>query len=1285
MVTAPNPPEAKPAPSAADASSTTPGIYRVVSFPGAGLDTVLQMGVIHALLVTRRKAPDMVAGISVGAITAAALAEVFHASAGVGASVEDDEEVRVARFNELLEGFRNAPSTVLKSFFPDPLETNAAHALKPVELPRHFKEERDSRQESVAGRTGLIRLFNRLIRLRVSVKVFAQLSRVLMGWRAVSEAPWSRRWFIRSRLVVRLWWIVARNILSLSMPTSLLVKVGLSAILGVNGRAQSKGVEAGDIMFDRWFLLRQFWDYASRLFLGVVPLLLLLAIVPALLFLALSAWSAIPLIPHVSIDGGVLFLLVLICVVALVAWLSLLSRKTAFGDLLKHYQIFAELGDSYALKEALVQNFDPSYYGEFRFDANVRRALKQEKPLPGGCANKKPLKAYAHDVPRQRGIRVVPLAANLRTGKLEAIPAGTSIVDALMCACAAVPFFRAQTVKNGAESTTFIDGTSVSNDPIVPLFEEACKIPSNPAEPRRDRLRIISVPLLPLRQDKDSERREPYAGLVEVMLRAKRLLRFQDMLADKGLIDRINRVLNGRPATICDENCEPETFLPTKVRLVAPDNLPDLGLRLMHAGSAGERRKLIDSAVADGCRAMMERLVTDALPDTRTLEERRFFLEPDEEMPDEWPHRDESNTSALREAVESLRKSANTVTGSDGREYVSCRKLIAAWGGMKPLPGGDPVDAAHPHPGPGISEVCRCCITRHQRAGEKGGQEEEFRQHVRLPRSTPTPFRSDPKPVEVKKGPAVVFLFSGGVFRGVFQVGFSNAMSELGIQPDVVAGASVGTIIGALTGRVFERPAGQELVDRQRQTRRLAATFLTIDRFVLTDRFADFIRRFSIRAAAANFSPRDLDLVFRRYEKDSTFTFGRRARRVFSGVERLFHLSPFEMLQLAQIIRAGHWQAAAKQIKRLIQEMVDRYGVGLELLGPEPLQQLIDGFVFDRKTDPGARLDHFGFPLIGTTTNFTDGRLEILRHTSPWDPRFTQSLLAGSAFPMVFRPRWSWEVYRRPDHVAQYADGGIMDNLPLGAVVEYLWGKDSASRYERRPEVPHLILTATLEPEKADWSGKEDLEKLCWTEISARAKQLRYNGKIDKFQRGQRDIRRIIKQRAAEGDPDVSSPDLPLNLDVLAVKPQWLCGTFAFHPMLGFSRKRQTESIAHGCASTICAVADHFDPENTAHAINVDLLRNWARGRGIALDQLPERSSTADHGALRYGPAELSAAEQEEGACWFRRANPETGQRPVCPFHPRSSACGEGEELGDELHKIYLACGRRKTHQARGG
>jgi len=124
-------------------------------------------------------------------------------------------------------------------------------------------------------------------------------------------------------------------------------------------------------MFDRWVLLRRVRETGMRLIMGVIPLALLLAVVPALLFLALLACSVIHLPPHWSVSGGVGLSVALLVVAMLAGWLYLLGRKTIFGDLLKHYQIFTELGDSYALKEALVENFDPAYYGEFRFDDNV--------------------------------------------------------------------------------------------------------------------------------------------------------------------------------------------------------------------------------------------------------------------------------------------------------------------------------------------------------------------------------------------------------------------------------------------------------------------------------------------------------------------------------------------------------------------------------------------------------------------------------------------------------------------------------------------------------------------------------------------------------------------------------------------------------------------------------------------------------------------------------------------------------------------------------------------------
>jgi len=1249
--------------------------FRVLSFPGAGFDTVLQMGLVHAFLVTRRRTPDMVAGLSVGAITATVLGDVLTTEPGSGKSGKKGEEARVARFSELLEAFRNAPNTVLKGFFPDPLETNSSHALKPVELPRHFQEEREGRRDAVASRTGLIRLFDHLLRVKVTVKLIAQLTRVLMGWNAACGMPATARWRKRGGLLLKLWRLVGRNIFALAMPVSLVAGVQLKDLLGIKSGKAAAGVEAGHIIFNRGAWLRQARDLVVWLLLGFLPLALGLAFIPVLLLGGLTillwpGWTEI-----LWAEAG----LFLLGGVGLVAWGSLFLRKNAFRNLLKHFQVFSDLGDSHALKEALVQSFDPGYYGEFRFDEGVRRALRGESPGRGETQNRKSLANYNQGHDGCNRIIVAPIAANLGTGKLESLPATTPVVDALMCACAWAPFFKAQTIPTQKGPATFIDGNSVSKDPIVPVFEEACRQVAGHPEKGWNSLRIISAPLLPVRRDEGSLTPEPFTGLVDVTLRARDLLRFQDMLLDKGLIDRLNRALNGRAATVSDESNASETFFPAKIRLVAPDRPPRLSLRLMQAGSATKQRELIDATVADGCRAMIERLVTDALPDTRTPEERRLLLEPDEEMPDEWPHRDATRTATLREAVESLRQSGQTLTRPDGIEYVSCRKLLAAWGGLGSLPGSAPADKNIPAPGPGVSEVCRLCVTC-RTTSTNGG--EELRQHIRLPRTTPSPFVSSPAPTETQKDPAVVFLFSGGVFRGVFQVGFANAASELGIQPDVIAGSSVGTIVGALTGRVFQRPAGLELPERQRQMRRLAATFLTVDRFVLTDRFADFIRHFSIHAAAADFSPHDLNLIFRRYEFDSAGAFNKRARRVFSGLERLLYLSPFEVMDLAKILRAGNWQEAAHLIKSLAQDVVDRYGVGLEILGPEPLQQLIDGFVFDGKPVTDARFDHFGFPLIGTTTNLTLGELEILRSTHPGDPRFTQSLLAGSAFPALFRPRWSWEVYRQPGTMAQYSDGGIMDNLPLGAVVEYLWGKDGNAVYARRPGVPHLILTATLEVDKADWSNREDLDALGWTEIRSRAAQLRYNGKIGKFQQGQRDIRRIIARRSAEGDPDIRAHDLPLNLDVLAVKPNWVCGEFAFHPMLGFSRQNQTKSIAHGCASTICAVADHFQTDNQAHAVDAEALRKWALGRGIALDQLPGRRAEYPEGLPAYGPARLSPEEQSEGRCWFRSADPKSGKRPICPFHSRSPAASADQDISPELQKIYFACGNPDTHKA---
>src|SRR5262252_11226040 len=70
-------PQSESAPPPKPAAQETKPPFRVLALPGGAFDTLMHLGVIHALLVSRAFTPDMVTGISSGALNAAALAEVL--------------------------------------------------------------------------------------------------------------------------------------------------------------------------------------------------------------------------------------------------------------------------------------------------------------------------------------------------------------------------------------------------------------------------------------------------------------------------------------------------------------------------------------------------------------------------------------------------------------------------------------------------------------------------------------------------------------------------------------------------------------------------------------------------------------------------------------------------------------------------------------------------------------------------------------------------------------------------------------------------------------------------------------------------------------------------------------------------------------------------------------------------------------------------------------------------------------------------------------------------------
>jgi predicted acylesterase/phospholipase RssA len=501
----------------------------------------------------------------------------------------------------------------------------------------------------------------------------------------------------------------------------------------------------------------------------------------------------------------------------------------------------------------------------------------------------------------------------------------------------------------------------------------------------------------------------------------------------------------------------------------------------------------------------------------------------------------------------------------------------------------------------------------------------------------------------------------------VFQVGVVNALNALSLQPNLIAGSSVGSITAAMVARVFAAPG----IERQLPIVRLAATFIALDHLVLTDRLADFVRRFTLRAAATAVSFNDVDRFFRRYDSDASDKFIKTARRVTAGLEHLFYISPWELFDITRAFRAGRVREADQLVRMHIQDFLDRSGVGVEILGTEPLSMLIGQHVFSDDVRQRAKTLPLNFfeanrrnPIrfLVTATNLRRGRLEVLGDEASRSAKMIDSLLASSAFPGIFRPRWGWEVVAGEGAEDQLVDGGVMDNLPLQAVVSALEEQAKANRIARRPwsGAPHLVFTASLEPQAPPLAGNDLLTVAeSWRRTWSRAGIIKYNQKIDHFGRAQRDMRDIQDLYASTA---VELDWTPLDIEVLVVKPKWLCGTYAFHPMLGFRRRLQAASIAHGCASTFGTISQlSRKPEGRA----------WPALWGIpnhALDQI-EHEAFGDDGRIM-------PREKPPGRCYFRKD-------AACPFSAQELEASQIPEVTKrELSAIYDACGRSRTHAA---
>ncbi|MGH8189105.1 MAG: patatin-like phospholipase family protein, partial [Steroidobacteraceae bacterium] len=221
---------------------------------------------------------------------------------------------------------------------------------------------------------------------------------------------------------------------------------------------------------------------------------------------------------------------------------------------------------------------------------------------------------------------------------------------------------------------------------------------------------------------------------------------------------------------------------------------------------------------------------------------------------------------------------------------------------------------------------------------------------------------ADPKaPQADKSRPTISLLFSGGVFRGVYQMGVLAALDQLRLKPDIIAGASVGSITAAMIADAFSIKDDDA---RRLRIARLASIYLGIDRLILTDRLADFVRNLTLRAAETRFSIRQADRLFRKYDYPSFYEFDRNARRVIAGLERLFYLTPFQLAELVRAFRSKDTGAILDRLREAIQQYLDRMQVGDEALGADALKDLIVEYVTGGHLRATAQqpLGRFGAP-----------------------------------------------------------------------------------------------------------------------------------------------------------------------------------------------------------------------------------------------------------------------------------------------------------------------------------
>ncbi len=1071
-----------------------------------------------------------------------------------------------------------------------------------------------------------------------------------------------------------------------------------------------------------------------------------------------------------------------------------------------------DLGDSllkeHGLRSYFVELFDNNYYGKSKFDRIVEASLADEKRGTVTKEQHKPPKTvgYYKAEARLEPIHVGIAIANISTGKLELVSRDIPVVKGLLAAVSVTPLFPAVELGDGL----YVDGSNVTQEPTRALLKalrgklnsksrivHVYSVSAFPVSQHRLPAKVTKRPL-----DKSTDFKgtggDILLNLVDVATSALKLQRFRDATLETRLTEVFSRVIPKERVQFEIEgkddehgNRKLESFFRAWVTPIELESDDSLARRILRAPKE-KRRIAILEAIADGCRASLQVMIPDAIEQVTNGEPAK---KPDRLIHDaELGHVVRCSLAvqqhmSTRAIADDLRKS--TLPGSDRQIGPGLSEVCAHCRLWRNPPKATASSAAkrrqfreairlrrdqhlrfsddHLEWGPSWPHERETEVVkgdRHFRRVESPEKDKTRRNLEKLHKSQENEGSHSKNDDRARKswprdtehpGPTVPggqrhtvsFLFSGGVFRGVYQMGVLNALNLLKLQPDVIAGASIGSITAAMVAKTF---ALEDEIQRNARIARLSAVYLAVDRLILTDRFADFVRDFTLRAADTHFSIRQADRVFRKYDAPRFDEFDRNTRQVLAGIERLLYISPYQINELVRASRTRDLQTVGLLLRDFAQQVLDRAQIGDEALGAEPLRDLIEEYVHDKnvRRPAGETIDDIRdqsqIQFLATATNLTEGRLEVLgerpvmdSHRNEDAPVLIEALLASSAFPGVFRPRWSWDLFPATNQQHQYIDGGVMDNLPIDAVAQFLNRAATQGIIVKTPppvtisdennqvilgqdgqpktvSAPHLAIAISLEVNTPPFvlpSTRKELRS-DWPSLSSRSKELRYNEKLLSYAGAETKLRHIanaLQQQASSASSNVPEKGEfeALSLEIVPIKPQWLPNTFGFHPMLGFKRKKQALSIAHGCASTILTFARMEHDEEKADFLkvwNIHQRLNGLRAQhwGQAFRQWESKASKLEAKIAdikkREGPAEQLqqeklALEKELGSCcWLlgitcpysRQALEDTNDklRKMSERDPKDDGSTLNKPIPartiEELIKIHTACSKSNTH-----